>query len=452
MKVGFVSLGCSKNLIDTEIAIGHFKDNNYEIENDPNKADIIVINTCGFIASAKEEAINTILEMAEYKKKKCKYLIAMGCLVQRYYDELVKALPEVDLFIKIDEYGKMWQKIQDLVENNKVEKSTTKTVTKVSEIEQLPMPKFDEFYDRVITTGKNYAYLKIGEGCSNMCTYCAIPYIRGKFISRKMEEILDEAKMLASKGIKEVIVIAQDTTKYGVDIYGTQKLAELLQKISEIDGIKWIRFLYSYPEGITDELIEVVKNNEKICKYFDIPIQHISNAVLKRMNRKTNKEQIENLISKIRKEIPNVVLRTSLIVGFPGETEGDFKELEQFVEKTKFDKLGTFMYSKEEGTPAAKLPDQIHGNTKKSRYNKIMAIQQKVSNENLKNKIGQVVEVLIEDISFDGKYLIGRTSQDVPEEDGIIYVENNNFENKVNTFVNVKIIEVRDYDLIGKII
>ena len=202
MKVGFVSLGCSKNLIDTEIAIGHFKDNNYEIENDPNKADIIVINTCGFIASAKEEAINTILEMAEYKKKKCKYLIAMGCLVQRYYDELVKALPEVDLFIKIDEYGEMWQKIQDLVENNKVEKSTTKTVTKVSDIEQLPMPKFDEFYDRVITTGKNYAYLKIGEGCSNMCTYCAIPYIRGKFISRKMEEILDEAKMLASKGIK----------------------------------------------------------------------------------------------------------------------------------------------------------------------------------------------------------------------------------------------------------
>ena len=390
--------------------------------------------------------------MAEYKKKKCKYLIAMGCLVQRYYDELVKALPEVDLFIKIDEYGEMWQKIQDLVENNKVEKSTTKTVTKVSEIEQLPMPKFDEFYDRVITTGKNYAYLKIGEGCSNMCTYCAIPYIRGKFISRKMEEILDEAKMLASKGIKEVIIIAQDTTKYGVDIYGTPKLAELLQKISEIDGIKWIRFLYSYPEGITDELIEVVKNNEKICKYFDIPIQHISNAVLKRMNRKTNKEQIENLISKIRKEIPNVVLRTSLIVGFPGETEKDFKELEQFVEKTKFDKLGTFMYSKEEGTPAAKLPDQIHGNTKKSRYNKIMAIQQKVSNENLRNKIGQVVEVLIEDISFDGKYLIGRTSQDVPEEDGLIYVENNNFESKVNSFVNVKITEVRDYDFIGKII
>ena len=452
MKVGFVSLGCSKNLIDTEIAIGHFKNNNYEIENDPNKADIIVINTCGFIASAKEEAINTILEMAEYKKKKCRYLIVMGCLVQRYYDDLVKSLPEVDLFLKIDEYNQMWQKIQDLVENNKVEKSTTKAVTKVSQIEQLPMPKFDEFYDRVITTGKNYAYLKIGEGCSNMCTYCAIPYIRGKFISRKMEELIEEAKMLASKGIKELIVIAQDTTKYGVDIYGTPKLPELLQKLSEIDGIKWIRFLYSYPEGITDELIEVVKNNEKICKYFDIPIQHISNKVLKRMNRKTNKEQIEKLIEKIRKEIPNIVLRTSLIVGFPGETDEDFEELKQFVEKTKFDKLGTFMYSKEEGTPAEKLPEQIHGNTKKARYNKIMQIQQKVSNENLKNKIGQVVEVLIEDISFDGKFLIGRTSQDVPEEDGIIYVENTNFENKVNSFVNVKIKDVKDYDLIGEII
>ena len=452
MKVGFVSLGCSKNLIDTEIAIGHFKNNNYEIENDPNKADIIVINTCGFIASAKEEAINTILEMAEYKKKKCRYLIVMGCLVQRYYDDLVKSLPEVDLFLKIDEYNQMWQKIQDLVENNKVEKSTTKAVTKVSQIEQLPMPKFDEFYDRVITTGKNYAYLKISEGCSNMCTYCAIPYIRGKFISRKMEEIIEEAKMLASKGIKELIVIAQDTTKYGVDIYGTPKLPELLQKLSEIDGIKWIRFLYSYPEGITDELIEVVKNNEKICKYFDIPIQHISNKVLKRMNGKTNKEQIEKLIEKIRKEIPNIVLRTSLIVGFPGETDEDFEELKQFVEKTKFDKLGTFMYSKEEGTPAAKLPEQIHGNTKKARYNKIMQIQQKISNENLKNKIGQVVEVLIEDISFDGKFLIGRTSQDVPEEDGIIYVENTNFENKVNSFVNVKIKDVKDYDLIGEII
>ena len=451
MKVGFVSLGCSKNLVDTEIVIGHFKNNNYEIVNNPEKADIIVINTCGFIENAKEEAINTILEMSEYKKKKCKYLIVIGCLVQRYYDELLKSLPEVDLFIKIDEYDKLWKKVENLINNNKVEKSVTKPMKKVSEIKQLKLPDFNEFYDRVITTGKNYAYLKIGEGCSNMCTYCAIPYIRGKFASRKMEEIIEEAKMLAQKGIKEIIVIAQDTTKYGTDIYGESKLAKLLENLAEIPEIRWIRFLYSYPEGITEELIQVVKNNEKICKYFDIPIQHISNKILKTMNRKTNKGQIQKLIEKIRTEIPDVVLRTSLIVGFPGETKEDFIELQEFVKETKFDKLGTFMYSKEDGTPAEKLPNQIHGNTKKSRYNKIMAIQQKISNEKLKNKIGQNVEVLIENISFDGKYLIGRTKQDVPEEDGIIYIKNNHLENMLNTFTNAKIVDVKDYDLIGEI-
>ena len=452
MKVGFVSLGCSKNLIDTEIAIGHFKNNKYEIESDPEKAEIIVINTCGFIESAKEEAINTILEMAEYKKKKCKYLIVMGCLVQRYYEELVKALPEVDLFIKIDEYDRMWQKIEKLIKEDTVEISTTNTSKKITEMKPLPMPTYDEFYERVITTGKNFAYLKIGEGCSNRCTYCAIPYIRGPFISRPEEEIIEEAKMLASKGIKEIIVIAQDTTKYGVDIYGGPKLAELLQKLSEIPEIKWIRFLYSYPEGITDELIQTVKNNEKICKYFDIPIQHISNKILKRMNRRTNKKEIENLLAKLRKEIPNVTLRTSLIVGFPGETKEDFEELSEFVKKAKFDKLGAFMYSKEEGTPAAKLPDQIHGNTKKSRYNKTMEIQQKISNENLQKKIGQDFEVLVEDISVDGKYLIGRTKQDVPDIDGIVYIENNGTKNLVNKFVKVHITDVKDYDLIGKLI
>ena len=452
MKVGFISLGCSKNLIDTEIVIGHFKNNKYEIENNPEKAEIIVINTCGFIESAKEEAINTILEMAEYKKKRCKYLIVMGCLVQRYYEELIKALPEVDLFIKIDEYDKMWQKIEKLIKEDTVEISTTNTSKKISEIKPLPMPTHNEFFERVITTGTNFAYLKIGEGCSNKCTYCAIPYIRGPFVSRPQEEIIEEAKILASKGVKEIIVIAQDTTKYGVDIYGEQKLAELLQKLSEIPEIKWIRFLYSYPEGITDELIQTVKGNEKICKYFDIPIQHISDSILKKMNRRTNKEQIESLIAQLRKEIPDVTLRTSLIVGFPGETEKDFEELSEFVKTAKFDKLGAFMYSKEEGTPAAKLPEQIHGNTKKSRYNKIMEIQQKISNENLKSKIGQEFEVLIEDISFDGKYLIGRTKQDVPDIDGIIYVKNKEKSNSVNKFVKVHIIDVKDYDLIGEII
>ena len=451
MKVGFVSLGCSKNLIDTEIAIGHFKKNNYEIENNPEKADIIVINTCGFINSAKEEAINTILEMAEYKKHKCKYLIVMGCLVQRYYEELKKAIPEVDLFIKLDEYNELWNKIEKLIKENKVEQSKTTTSKKISEIKELPMPCSEEFMNRVLTTGKNYAYLKIGEGCSNKCTYCAIPYIRGPFVSRKMEDIIEEAKMLSKSGIKEIIIIAQDTTKYGVDIYGEPKLAELLDKISKIEGIEWIRFLYSYPEGITEELIQTVKNNNKISKYFDIPIQHISNSILKKMNRRTSKEEIEKLINKIRKEIPEVVLRTSLIVGFPGETQADFEELEEFIKTAKFDKLGAFMYSKEEGTPAEKLPNQINGNTKRARYNKIMKEQQKISNGNMKRKIGKEYEVLIENISFDGKYLIGRTKQDVPDIDGLVYINNENQDSKINQIVNVIIEDVKDYDLIGKI-
>ena len=453
MKVGFVSLGCSKNLIDTEIVIGHFKNNKYTIESNAENAEIIVVNTCGFIESAKEEAINTILEMAEYKKQKCKYLIVMGCLVQRYYEELIQALPEVDLFIKIDEYDKLWQKIEKLVKQDIIEISTTKTSKKISEIKPLPMPTSNEFYERVITTGNNFAYLKIAEGCSNKCTYCAIPYIRGPFVSRKMEEIIEEAKILASKGIKEIIVIAQDTTKYGIDIYGEPKLPELLQKLAEIPEIQWIRFLYSYPEGISKELIQTVKNNEKICKYFDIPIQHISDKVLKTMNRKTNKKQIENLITILRKEIPEVTLRTSLIVGFPGETKQDFEELYQFIEQAKFDKLGTFMYSKEEGTPAERLKNQVHGNTKKARYNKIMQAQKLISNQNLLQKIDKQYEVLIENISFDGKYLIGRTKQDVPDIDGIVYIKNeNNSQELINNIVKVKITDVREYDLIGKII
>lgn len=455
MKVGFVSLGCSKNLIDTEIAIGHFKNNGYIITNNPEDADIIVVNTCGFIDSAKEEAINTILEMAQYKNKKCKYLIAMGCLVQRYYNDLVKSLPEVDLFIKLDEYNKLWEKINNLVEKDIFDTEEKETITKISQVKKLPLPTRDEFFERVITTGNNYAYLKIGEGCSNNCTYCAIPYIRGPFVSRKMEDVIEEAKILAKEGIKELIVIAQDTTKYGIDIYGEPKLAELLEELVKIDDIKWIRFLYSYPEGITDKLIEVVKNNDKICKYFDIPIQHISNKILKTMNRRTSKEYIENLISKIRKEIPEVVLRTSLIVGFPGETQEDFDELYEFVNKTKFDRLGTFMYSKEENTPASRLPNQIHHSTKRARYNKIMKEQKEIANEILKNKIGKRYTVLIEDISFDNKYFIGRTMFDIPEEDGLVYIKNNGNLNKeeiLNKFIECDIIDINEYDLIGKII
>lgn len=452
MNVGFISLGCSKNLIDTEAVIGEFKEHKFTIVNDASKADIIVVNTCGFIDSAKEEAIKTILEMADYKQKRCKYLIAMGCLVQRYYEDLKKAIPEVDLWIKLDEYDHLWDKIEDLVKRDIVKESKTKTSTQITKIEPMPMFEQHNFMNRTITTGKNYAYLKIGEGCSNRCTYCAIPYIRGPFVSRKKEDILEEAKKLAKDGIKELIVIAQDTTKYGEDIYGENKLAELLEELSNIDEIKWIRFLYSYPEGITDELINVVANNSKIAKYFDIPIQHISDTVLKRMNRRTNKKQITSLIKKIRKAIPDVTIRTTLIVGFPGETKEDFKELEDFVKETKFDKLGAFQYSKEEGTPAAKLPDQIHGNTKKARYNKIMSEQQKISNDILKNKIGKKCEVLIEETSFDNKFYIGRTMQDVPEIDGLIYIKNDGQENILNTFVKCEVIDVKNYDLIAKIV
>ena len=316
---------------------------------------------------------------------------------------------------------------------------------------KMPMFAEKEYLARELSTGENYAYLKIGEGCSNMCTYCAIPYIRGLFVSRPMEDILKEAKELSNKGIKELIIIAQDTTKYGLDLYKEPKLPELLEEICKIDGIKWVRFLYSYPEGITDELIQTVKQNDKICKYFDIPIQHISDKVLKNMNRKTSKENIENLIIKIRKEIPDAVLRTSLIVGFPGETNEDFEDLKEFIQKIKFDKLGVFKYSKEDNTPAAKFKNQIHYKTKQKRYETIMSIQKEISKEKLKENIGKTFDCLIENISFDGKYLIGRTSKDVPEEDGIVYIKRTKEnENKINKFIKCKIIDVEEYDMIAK--
>lgn len=434
MNVGFVSLGCTKNLMDTEMAIGLFKNNNYKIVNNVEEAEIIIINTCGFIESAKEEAINTILEMAEYKQNgKCKYLVVMGCLVQRYKKELQKAIPEVDLFLSIDEYDSFWEKIELLV------KKRTESIT-----DQM------NYLDRVITTGKTTTYLKIAEGCSNRCTYCAIPYIRGPFISRPFEEIMEEAKKLAKDGYKEIIVIAQDTTKYGIDLYGKSRFAELLAELAKIKEFKWIRFLYAYPESITDELIEVVKNNKNICRYFDIPIQHISDKVLKRMNRKTTGEDIENIIEKIKTNMPDAILRTSLIVGFPGETEEDFEKLENFVSKAKFDKLGVFTYSKEEGTPASRLPEQIHYKTKQKRYNKIMEIAQKTSKENLEKTLGKEYEVLIEAKTFDNKNYIGRTYMDIPNEDGVVFIKNTK-QIPEGTWPKCKITGIKEYDLIGEI-
>ena len=435
MKVGFVSLGCSKNLIDTEMAIGLFKRNNFEIVNDVEKAEIIIVNTCGFIESAKQEAINTILEMAEYKENgTCKYLVVMGCLVQRYKKELQKALPEVDLFIEINDYTNYWDKILELLD----EKEKPDTINNLC------------YMDRVISTGNKTAYLKIAEGCSNRCTYCAIPYIRGPYVSRPMEEVLEEAKKLATAGIKELIVIAQDTTRYGEDLYGESKLSDLLNELCKIDGFEWIRFLYAYPESITDELIQTVKNNPKICNYFDIPIQHISDSVLRRMNRRTTGKQIEELINKIKKQIPDVILRTSLIVGFPGETEEDFNKLYEFVKKGYFDKLGVFTYSKEDGTPAARLKEQIHPATKKKRYNLIMSVAKDISAEKLKSYIGKEYKVLVEDTTFDHKFCVGRSYMDIPDTDGMVIIKNCDTK-LVGEFVNCKVTAVNNYDLIAKI-
>ena len=371
--------------------------------------------------------------MAEYKNKNCKYLVAMGCLVQRYKEDLEKALPEVDLFISIDEYEEFWEKIAKLINKDAKSKNTL------------------DYLDRVISTGNTTAYLKIGEGCSNNCTYCAIPYIRGPYISRKMEDILEEAEKLAKSGIKELIVIAQDTTKYGVDIYGKSCLAELLDKLCKIDGFKWIRFLYAYPESITDELIDVVKNNEKICNYFDIPLQHFSDKVLKRMNRKSDGASIRKTIQKIRKEIPDVILRTSLIVGFPGETEEDFFELYEFVNEAKFEKLGVFKYSKEDGTPASRIKEQVHHKTKQARLDKIMSLEQQISRIKLEEKIGNVYEAIVDGFSSDNKFICARSYMDIPNEDGTIFIKNNG-KVKPGDFIKCKITAVKNYDLIGEIL
>lgn len=416
------------------MCIGVFKRENFEIVNNPKDAEIIVINTCGFIESAKEEAINCILEMSEYKiSGNCKYLIAMGCLVQRYKNELEKSIPEVDLFLSIDEYDNLWTKIANLINKEIKSKNTL------------------DYMDRVISTGNTTAYLKIAEGCSNRCTYCAIPYIRGPFVSRRMEDILLEAEKLAKNGIKELIVIAQDTTKYGIDIYGESKLAELLDRLCKIDGFKWIRFLYAYPESITDELIGVVKRNEKICNYFDIPLQHFSDKVLKRMNRKSDSKSIKKTIEKIREEIPDVILRTTMIVGFPGETEEDFFELYEFVNDAKFEKLGVFKYSKEDGTPAAKIKEQVHHKTKQARLDKIMKLEQQISKIKLEEKIGNIYEAVVDGFSEDNKFICARSYMDIPNEDGTIFIKNNG-KIKSGDFIKCKITNVRNYDLIGEII
>ena len=437
-KVGMVSLGCDKNRVDSELILGAIN-KHYEITNDAKEADIIIVNTCGFIESAKQESIDTILEMAEYKNKyNCKMLIATGCLTQRYGDELLELIPEIDILMGVNDYMKLHRLILDFIKDHKRISSAAYSDEGVNE------------GIRLLTTKQHTAYVRIAEGCNNFCTYCIIPKIRGKFRSRLEKNILDEVNLLVNNGVKEIILIAQDLTDYGVDIYGKRMLHDLVRKISLIDGVEWIRLLYCYPEEITDELIEEIANNDKVVKYLDLPIQHISSKVLKQMGRRTNKETIIDKIETLRNKVPNIALRTSLIVGFPGETEGDFNKLYEFVKKGYFDKLGVFTYSKEDGTPAARLKEQIHPATKKKRYNLIMSVAKDISAEKLKSYIGKEYKVLVEDTTFDHKFCVGRSYMDIPDTDGMVIIKDCDAK-LVGEFVNCKVTAVNNYDLIAKI-
>lgn len=435
-KVGMVSLGCDKNRVDSELILGSIN-KFYEITNNPKDAEIIIINTCGFIESAKQESIDTILEMAEYKKThKCKMIIATGCLTQRYGDELLELIPEIDILMGVNDYMKLHKLIVDFIKTEQRVSSTTYKDEGVNEGE------------RILTTNSHTAYLRIAEGCNNFCTYCIIPKIRGKFRSISKESILAEANSLVNQGVKEIILIAQDLTNYGEDLYGKNQLHVLVNELSEIEGLEWIRLLYCYPEEITNELIEVIANNPKVMKYLDLPIQHISNNILKMMARKTNKETIIDKIDLLREKVPGITLRTSLIVGFPGETEEDFNELCSFLKDYKLDNVGVFTYSQEEGTAAAKLPNQIDEDVKIKRKETLMNIQRGIVRDLNKLKIGNIYDTIID--GSTGEYYIGRNYEMAPEIDGLIYVTKKKTLKK-GDIIKVKITNVMEYDLVGDV-
>lgn len=435
-KVGMVSLGCDKNRIDSEIMLGQVE-REYELTNNPKEADIIIVNTCGFIEKAKQESINTILDMAKYKiKYKCKLLIATGCLTQRYGKELLDLMPELDIVLGVNDYEKINKAIEGFIKENKKISSTNFTNEGINEGK------------RIITTNKSSAYLRIAEGCNNFCTYCIIPKIRGKFRSRKIENIIEEGKILANAGVKEIILIAQDTTNYGIDLYNEKRLHIVLRELSKIEGIEFIRVMYCYPEAIYGELIEEISKNDKVCKYLDLPIQHISNDILKRMGRKTSKEEIIDKIKTLRENVSNIVLRTSLIVGFPGETEEDFNELKEFLKEMKLDKVGVFTYSQEEDTPAALMENQIDEKIKQQREKELMEVQKEISKAINKSKVGRTYKVLVESENSD--YFIGRSYEMAPDIDGLIYIKEKNL--NANKFYDVKIKEALEYDLIGVVL
>lgn len=437
LKVGVVNLGCDKNRIDSEIIIGNLKEK-YEVVNEPEDAEVILINTCGFIESSKQESIDTILEMAKYKNEyNCKVLVATGCLTQRYGNELLELIPELDIILGVNDYDKLNECIEKTLLKGEKSCFTNYSDSNINKGK------------RVVTTGGTTAYIRISEGCNYQCAYCAIPKIRGKYRSRTIEDIVNEAKEFAINGYKELILVAQDTTNYGIDIYGGQKLHMLLKELSKIKSIKWVRVLYCYAEELTDEIINEFATNDKVCKYVDIPVQHISDDILKAMKRRGRKKAILENIDKLRKAIPNVVLRTSIIVGFPGETEENFNELLEFAREVKFDKLGVFKYSQEEGTAAAEMGNQIDEAVKEERYHRLMKLQQKISAEINKNKIGRTYEVLVEEV-VDGEY-IGRSYEMSPEIDGEIFIKCDKIIN-IGEFIDIKIIDALEYDLIGEVI
>lgn len=437
MKILFISLGCDKNLADSEEMLGLLTARGHEIVDDETQADAIVINTCCFIKDAKEESVETILEMAEYKKTgSCHALVVTGCMAQRYQKEIIQEVPEVDAVLGTTSYGDIVKALEEAVAGNHFEE--------FRDIDYLP----DTGSKRVLTTGGHFGYLKIAEGCDKHCTYCIIPKLRGKFRSVPMERLIAQAEDMAEQGVKELILVAQETTVYGKDLYGKKSLHILLKKLCEIRGIRWIRILYCYPEEIYDELIETIRDEKKICHYLDIPIQHASDRILKRMGRRTSKQELIDIVGKLRKEIPDIVLRTTLITGFPGETEEDHEELKEFVDEMEFDRLGVFTYSPEENTPAAEMADQIPEEVKEERRDELMELQQEISYDRGQDRIGQELLVMIEGKVADESAYIGRTYGDAPKVDGYIFVQTGELL-MTGDFAKVRVTGALEYDLIG---
>lgn len=439
MNILFISLGCDKNLADSETMLGMLASRGYQIVDEEEKADVIIVNTCCFIHDAMEESIETILQMAEYKKSgSLKALIVTGCMAERYREEITKEIPEVDAVLGTASYGHILDAVDEVLKGH--------SYLMMEPLDTLPIIETH----RLVTTGGHYAYLKIAEGCDKHCTYCIIPKLRGNFRSVPMDHLIKEAEQLAADGVKELILVAQETTLYGKDLYGEKKLPELLHKLCQISGIRWIRILYCYPEEITEELIQTMKEEPKICHYLDLPIQHASDGILKRMGRRTSKEELVHIISRLREEIPDITLRTTLITGFPGETQEQHEELMDFVDEMEFDRLGVFTYSPEEGTPAASMPDQIEESIKEDRRAELMELQQEIAFEQAEDMVGKEVLVMIEGKVADENAYVGRTYKDAPNVDGLIFV-NTDAELMSGDFAKVKVTGACEYDLIGEL-